>query len=257
MNRFDGKTVITIIGVISLMIFTFIFTIGYILSNIDPENKLEGYTIAISFIGIFATFGGAYLGAKIAGDNANKLLEKEYEKKSIKDREKIKIRLSMSMDFIVKINDRIVQSYSMKRIASSLHKEKEFLLDEKYNIKMFRPENKVYFKNNYCEYDDCNVKEIKFTTRNYEELIKYISIIDEIIYSNEMIELRKEEQKQLFVFKQLLKNIYTLIEKDYLGEYVINISKNSRENALIEYLIQLNILLVDIQEWCMGISQNN
>lgn len=92
MDRFDGKTVITIIGVISLMIFTFIFTIGYILSDIDPKNKLEGYTIAISFIGIFATFGGAYLGAKIAGDNANKLLEKEYEKKSIKDREKIKIR---------------------------------------------------------------------------------------------------------------------------------------------------------------------
>lgn len=172
-------------------------------------------------------------------------------KKAIKDREKIKIRLSMSMDFIVKINDRIVQSYSMKRIASCLHKEKEFLLDEKYNIKLSRPENKVYFKNKYCDYDDCNIEEIRLTTRNYEELTKYISIIDEVIYSNEMIELRKEEQKQLFVFKQLLRNIFILIKQDDSGEYVININKNSRENALIEYLIQLNILLIDIQEWCM------
>ncbi|PTI62284.1 hypothetical protein, partial [Staphylococcus xylosus] len=219
MNRLDGKTVLTIIGLISLMIFAFIFTIGYILSNIDPENKLEGYTIAISFIGIFATFGGAYLGAKIAGDNASKLLEKEYEKKSIKDREKIKIRLSMSMDFIVKINDRIVNVYSMKRIASQLHKEKEFLLDEKYNIKMYRPENKVYFKNKYCEYDNCVVDEIKLPTRSYEELTEYISIIDEIIYSNEMIELNAKEQKQLFIFKQVLKNIFILIEQDDSGEY--------------------------------------
>lgn len=251
MNRLDGKTVIIIIGVISLMIFAFIFTVGYILSNIDPENKLEGYTIAISFIGIFATFGGAYLGAKIAGDNASKLLEKEYEKKSIKDREKIKIRLSMSMDFIVKINDRIVNAYSMKRIASRLHKEKEFLLDEKYNIKMYRPENKVYFKNKYCEYDNCVVDEIKLPIRSYEELTEYIRIIDEIIYSNEMIELNVKEQKQLFIFKQVLKNIFILIEQDDSGEYVINVYKNSRENALIEYLMQLNILLIDIQKWCM------
>lgn len=77
MNRLDGKTVITIIGVICLMIFAFIFTVGYILSNIGPENKLEGYTIAISFIGIFATFGGAYLGAKISANNALKIVEKE------------------------------------------------------------------------------------------------------------------------------------------------------------------------------------
>ena len=77
MNRLDVKTVITIIGVISLMMFAFIFTVGYILSNIDPKNKLEGYTIAISFIGIFATFGGAYLGAKIAGDNARNIYEKQ------------------------------------------------------------------------------------------------------------------------------------------------------------------------------------
>ncbi|WP_204171747.1 hypothetical protein [Staphylococcus sp. GDY8P100P] len=251
MNRLDGKTVITIIGVICLMIFTFIFTVGYILSNIDSENKLEGYTIATSFIGIFATFGGAYLGAKIAGDNASKLLEKEYEKKSIKDREKIKIRLSMSMDFIVKINDRIVNAYSMKRIASRLHKEKDFLLDEKYNIKMYRPENKVYFKNKYCEYDNCVVDEIKLPTRSYEELTEYISIIDEIIYSNEMIELNAKEQKQLFIFKQVLKNIFILIEQDDSGEYLINVYKNSRENALIEYLMQLNILLIDIQKWCM------
>lgn len=85
MNRLDGKTVITIIGVISLMIFAFIFTIGYILSNVDPENKLEGYTIAISFIGIFATFGGAYLGAKISGENSKEIFKKDLKLRNIEN----------------------------------------------------------------------------------------------------------------------------------------------------------------------------
>ncbi|MEB8115638.1 hypothetical protein [Staphylococcus saprophyticus] len=77
MNRLDGKTKITIIVIISLIIFAFIFTVGYILSNVDPENKLEGYTIAISFIGIFATFGGAYWGAKVSGEKASKIAKNQ------------------------------------------------------------------------------------------------------------------------------------------------------------------------------------
>ena len=51
-------------------VFAFVLFFGFILSNIDRDNKLEAFTLAISFVGIFATFGGAYLGAKIAGDKA-------------------------------------------------------------------------------------------------------------------------------------------------------------------------------------------
>lgn len=77
MKKIDFKTLITIVFIGLLFIFAFIFSVGYVLSNIDPKNKLQGYTIAISFIGIFATFGGAYLGAKISGENASKLAKRE------------------------------------------------------------------------------------------------------------------------------------------------------------------------------------
>ncbi|PTH13970.1 hypothetical protein BU591_08870 [Staphylococcus agnetis] len=248
----EKKFIIMISSILGVMLLLFmVFELAAIFNTNLTESSNRSLEISIALFSMFATFAGAYLGAKISGDNASKLLEKEYEKKSFKDREKIKIRLSMSMDFIVKINDRIVKAYSTKRIASRLHIEKEFLVDEKYNIKMHRAKNKVYFKNKYCEYDKCVVNEIKLPTRSYEELTEYISIIDEIIYSNEMIELNSKEQKQLFIFKQVLKNIFTLIEQGDSGEYVINVYKNSRENALIEYLVQLNILLIDIQEWCM------
>ncbi|UQW81387.1 hypothetical protein [Staphylococcus edaphicus] len=81
MKKIDFKTLITIVFIGLLFIFTFIFSVGYVLSNIDPKNKLQGYTIAISFIGIFATFGGAYLGAKISADNARYLEELKRKKR--------------------------------------------------------------------------------------------------------------------------------------------------------------------------------
>ncbi|MDE9439011.1 hypothetical protein EWS82_06300 [Staphylococcus xylosus] len=54
----------------------------YILGFFD-EKDLEIIKVCISFTAIFATFGGAYWGAKISGDNALNLKEKEinYERK--------------------------------------------------------------------------------------------------------------------------------------------------------------------------------
>ena len=43
------------------------FFVGYIISYVDPKHSITGYSIAISFVGVFATFGGAYLGAKVSG----------------------------------------------------------------------------------------------------------------------------------------------------------------------------------------------
>lgn len=117
MNRLDGKTVITIIGVIGLMIFAFIFTIGYILSNIDPENKLEGYTIAISFIWIFATFGGAYLGAKIAGDNARNIYEKQKNEKKQELITKIELITNIKMIKVLKHSNNVKESRLLLYVA--------------------------------------------------------------------------------------------------------------------------------------------
>lgn len=76
-KNLDSRTLITIICVSILSIISFVLLFGYIIRSIDPNHSIEGYTIAISFLGIFSTFGGAYLGAKISGDNARKLAKEE------------------------------------------------------------------------------------------------------------------------------------------------------------------------------------
>ena len=53
---------------ITILLIVF-YCIISILKGIEYTDKI---TICISFTGLFATFGGAYLGAKISGDNARK-----------------------------------------------------------------------------------------------------------------------------------------------------------------------------------------
>lgn len=61
---------------------TIIFCLAAIMQNIFNIELKDSLSILIAFIGIFATFGGAYLGAKISGDNAFKL-EKNRQKKKV------------------------------------------------------------------------------------------------------------------------------------------------------------------------------
>ncbi|MFT0636480.1 hypothetical protein ACMVJ6_12185 [Staphylococcus ureilyticus] len=196
MNRLDGKTVITIIGVIGLMIFAFIFTIGYILSNIDPENKLEGYTIAISFIGIFATFGGAYLGAKISGEKASKIAKNQM----IMD--DLKMYSTNNREFVKRIDERKIKDL----IDEVHHKDK---LSDVLEFKVY----KVNVRKLYKKIADCTMiyeGELSHSVFYPFELYRIkLSILDNYItkINNKMVGEYKE-----IIYKELNKKINQVID---------------------------------------------
>lgn len=70
MKKMDMKTILFLVLILFLSLFSFILLVGYLLNEVSKSKDLQGFQIAISFAGIFATFGGAYLGAKISGENA-------------------------------------------------------------------------------------------------------------------------------------------------------------------------------------------
>ena len=86
-----------IIFIIILAIISFVFVVGYIISYVDPKHSITGYSIAISFVGVFATFGGAYLGAKVSGDNSRKLYEYQKNEKNKQIINKLEIAASIKM----------------------------------------------------------------------------------------------------------------------------------------------------------------
>ncbi|MFZ7905953.1 hypothetical protein [Staphylococcus hominis] len=77
MKKMDMKTILFLVLIFFLSLFSFILLVGYLLNEVSKSKGLQGFQIAISFVGIFSTFGGAYLGAKISGENAIKLAKKE------------------------------------------------------------------------------------------------------------------------------------------------------------------------------------
>lgn len=106
--------IIALLGIVAFIIF-----FGFVLSNIDPNNKLEAYTLAISFVGIFATFGGAYLGAKISGENASQIAKKERIISSVMNNLEFNKGILNDFDFII-ANDlkEIIEMNNLKDIDS-------------------------------------------------------------------------------------------------------------------------------------------
>lgn len=236
MNRLDGKTVITIIGVICLMIFTFIFTVGYILSNIDPENKLEGYTIAISFIGIFATFGGAYLGALIAGKYSLRTVEKQFINERKNNLNKVVVTLSFYNISLFKVFNSI-----FKQINTSNDKIER-------DIKNDIPLNVIFEK--YIKSGD----EYKYTIsehyinyiREYNDLIKELSPQ----FSYFIIKGKKNSNfylNKIFVLSQYIEILYSVIKVSNTNEKYIHI-KDSEDLLLKTFkaLLEINDEIINV-----------
>lgn len=78
MNDFK-KIIKWTIAFIIFMFFLYlaIYFSGKFIFNSFSNDGRESFVAAITFFSIFATFGGAYLGAKISGDNTLKLAKKE------------------------------------------------------------------------------------------------------------------------------------------------------------------------------------
>ncbi|MDT0704062.1 hypothetical protein RM652_13110 [Mammaliicoccus sciuri] len=241
------KDKITMGIITAMVVIAFILFFGFVLSNIDPDNKLEAYTLAISFVGIFTTFGGAYLGAKIAGNQSNKLFEKQIKIQSDKDRNKLIIRIRLSMDYIVKFIHHISGYYSKEVLSNPIYYYKDEFLNVNYTI---NDENNDFKSRFYKIVEKKPDNYIQLPEKVKVELNLFSDLIDRLIVSDEIVELTKEEQNQLFMFKQVLSNIDNQI-KHYNKEYIIDVSDSKVEDLFIEYFVQLNVLLVDIQEWVL------
>ncbi|PTG22460.1 hypothetical protein, partial [Staphylococcus chromogenes] len=98
-SKLDVKTILNIVLIIILAIISFVLVVvGYIISSVDPNHSITGYSIAISFVGVFATFGGAYLGAKISGDNARNLEIDRQNREKNETTLRVKTLLKMNLD---------------------------------------------------------------------------------------------------------------------------------------------------------------
>lgn len=252
MNRLDGKTVLTIIGIISLMIFAFIFTIGYILSNIDPENKLEGYTISISFIGIFATFGGAYLGAKISADNARNLEELKRKREVTEQNKKIVHLIKMNLDNISDVHIFICNYYliNQNEFLMNLKRERKNFYDDNNRPIDLEKRGNIKFLESYMAkwsaFKDWNNPIIK-------EIDDFKGLCEEV--SSHIVNFENHQINTIYQLKQILPKVKKYIIFNVQDQnYTIKKGNTQEFEEFKGYFMLFSILYIDLVEDILDIN---
>ena len=86
-----------LLSFMTTMVFVTISSYLAIAELSDFKNAKDTLTIFISIIGLFATFGGAYLGAKISGDNARENMLEQLKLSREIDLEKFEIEYKIKL----------------------------------------------------------------------------------------------------------------------------------------------------------------
>lgn len=256
---------------------TIIFCLATIMQNIFNMELKDSFSIVIAFIGIFATFGGAYVGAKISGDNAIKISKNQMimedlknkqteNKKSIEKFEKVAnftnnvekienisqvIEYNIAIDLLRRELTRLILTdkdklssivYYPYYIYSNHLQELEKLLDN-------------YYTKSEENYEKIIKKEIKCKEKSllesnndfYIEDIKYDDFSS--IFSNQNYQNINEVECNYKIFeskRELKKNHINYNKKhviNYNNEYVIEESKensSAHENFQDEWLFMVD-----------------
>ncbi|MBF2782767.1 MULTISPECIES: hypothetical protein [Staphylococcus] len=121
MHEENLRITIVLIVVSMIAILSFGLVIGQL---VDKEYIYETLEIIILFIGLFATFGGAYLGAKIAGDKALEISNEDKAGKIEHIKKKYILYLSNFKDIVVRLRP----DYTFYHEA--VHSKPVFIIDD-------------------------------------------------------------------------------------------------------------------------------
>lgn len=206
-----NKYFVYIIFIILITLFSIIYTL--VIGNmLDEKKHIPSIQTYISFINIFATFGGAYLGAKISGENASKLLKKELKTSILMDNREENIEFldrfeKIDKNFITSINKSSTTNFSINKLLqykshlrnlyidySNLN---NVLIDKKISLKI-KKSFEVYFEqlnvtyktfDNICEevYNDIkrNLSDMNYSKEYSQNYIKLEKDLYQIVNSND------------------------------------------------------------------------
>lgn len=235
--------------VVILFVFILSLSLGCLALKFGLENPFE---IALLFLGLFATFGGAYWGAKISGDKAREL---EIDRRKIEIEEKnLKIRLlfKMNLDNVGDIHMFFCSYYDIKQIVflSSLKKKRSALYGE-YN----RPLN--LSERNHIKFLEEFMMEWKIKTdwHNpiFSEINNFKNLFSEV--SSQMIYFKEEDLNTIFQLKQVLTKLeYYIIFNEEEKNYTLKQGNEQEFESFKALFMHFSLLYIDLTEEILGIE---
>lgn len=241
--------ILVLIVVINLVLIVFYLAIDAL---IGFQNVKEILPIIISIFGLFATFGGAYLGAKISGDKAREL-EIDRRKNEIEEKNlKIRLLFKMNLDNVSDIHMFFCSYYDIKQIdfLSSLKKKRSALYGE-YN----RPLN--LSERNHIKFLEEFIMEWKIKTdwHNpiFSEINNFKNLFSEV--SSQMIYFKEEDLNTIFQLKQVLTKLeYYIIFNEEEKNYILKQGSKQEFESFKALFMLFSLLYIDLTEEILGIE---
>ncbi|MGX0802818.1 hypothetical protein ACUXJR_001615 [Staphylococcus hominis] len=192
-----------IITLITVIIIAFCYKI-FELKNVDVKDKL---TICISFFSLFATFLGAYLGAKVSSDNARKMQKEQLE---IQNLEK-------------NIENNFVYLEEFSKLIQNISSFNYMGIFKYFTLFYCKHYKRDFYK---------SLEDLRRQTIDYNNFMNTIEKKD--LYGTNVSSLVNKETKEYIEQVQKLTHFYVSIHK-----YVLNLIRknytNIGENAVVNF----------------------
>ncbi|MDW4397457.1 hypothetical protein QI036_01650 [Staphylococcus saprophyticus] len=238
-NQNYNTPILLLIGVVIAVLIVCYLVIDAL---IGFKNIKEVIPIIISIFGLFATFGGAYLGAKISGDNARELYEKQKKEQDDNIYKKIDLIVNVKLikiyDHAAMFQKSIEENYEYDKnndtlidINNAIDGYAEPIIELLEDREIHNGSNKMK-ENLLVMYNECN------------RLINYILTVDieqsGLHTDDNFMFLTKEENDRRIHLAHTYKSVkfaeYVFV-KEVLDEQLDNILHSiTKENVLVNNL---------------------
>ena len=199
-----------ILGIV-IVILVMIVGLIYMAKNIGFKDEKEQIRMYILYIGMFTTFGGAYLGAKISGQNAKKLYENDLKIRDIENH----------MSANIKVLNEITNS---KKI---LEEVKNILEDSDY----FYPHNLLKIWTDNSKVNE-SFKEIENEIINKASLsinIDFDNLLNQTVNLNNTVKGKLSDSGESYII-QFLDDDETLLT---LGNWIYYQTQQNQEKLIV------------------------
>lgn len=242
--------ILSILGAITFVIISSYLAIGEITKF---KNVKEILQIIISIVGLFATFGGAYLGAKISGDNARTLEGIKRDKEIEENVKRVKVLIKMNLDNLTDIHMFICEFYCIDRrklLSQLIDKRKDIYTDLYRPLKTTNGDLKTI---NFIEkFMGTSYIKKEWNKDIYNEIDDFGTLIKEI--SRDLVCFKEEDLNIIFQLKQvlLLLKKYIYFNKDD-NNYCMPKKGQEFENVKGNFIL-FSILYIDLSEKIVNID---
>lgn len=228
----DNKFIIMVCSILSsILLLFFVFIVANMFNSTLNEKAQISLNTSIALFAMFATFGGAYLGAKVSGENAIEI-EKERQRQYKFDKiNQFKSLLKMNSYLLYSFHLKLCESYKIDKelFLTDLQKFRNEIYDGYIPKNVYSNEN-IKFFDSYSSPIYREKKKVYLNKKDFKNIEYFLEIINEVNIG--IYYFDSEFQEVIFGLKQVLSRIYYKIE--YCDKYNLHyINLNNRMDRLV------------------------